>query len=154
MRKPLLRAEALIVRRTEDENGLQVLVQCDDRETFYRFPGGSVDFGETAASAIAREMMEEFDLPVNVGPLAVLAETIVSYGNRHRHDCTLLHWCELNGGEVIRELRHNEHPDVKIAWRTARQLRERPVYPDGILAFLESGASGIRHLVVRRKLDT
>jgi 8-oxo-dGTP pyrophosphatase MutT (NUDIX family) len=149
MRRPLLRAEGMILRRT-DEGELYALVQCDDREAFYRFPGGSVDFGETAAAAIMREMVEEFDLPVKVGSLAAIAETIVTYNNRHRHDCTLLHWCELGDQIEVKELRHNEHPDVKIAWRSVEQLRTRPVYPDGVLAFIESGAPGIVHLPVRR----
>jgi 8-oxo-dGTP diphosphatase len=48
LNRPLLRAEAIIIRK----DGLAVLVQCDLEESFYRFPGGSVEFGETAAEAI------------------------------------------------------------------------------------------------------
>jgi 8-oxo-dGTP pyrophosphatase MutT (NUDIX family) len=151
MRKPLLRAEGIIVRRTVA--GFDVLVQCDDRESFYRFPGGSIDFGENAAAAISREMMEEFDLPVRVGALAAVAESIIAFGSRQRHDCTLLHWCELDEVEVSEELRHNDHPDVKLTWRSERQLRQRPVYPDGIFPFIESGEPGIVHLSVRRTYD-
>lgn len=48
MNRPLLRAEALII----NEENNKVLVQCDDKETFYRFPGGTIEFGESACEAI------------------------------------------------------------------------------------------------------
>lgn len=88
MNKPLLRAEAIIIRR----DGAAVLVQCDRDETFYRFPGGTVEFGETAAEAISRELIEEFELRADIGPLACLNESIAQYDGKQRHDCTVLHW--------------------------------------------------------------
>jgi 8-oxo-dGTP diphosphatase len=91
MSKPSLRAEGIIC--TDDFS--RVLVQCDKEESFYRFPGGSIEFGETAAEAIIRELIEEFDLEVEVNTLALINESIVEYDGKKRHDCTLLHWCEL-----------------------------------------------------------
>lgn len=44
MKSPRLRAEVMIL----NEDHSKVLVQCDLSETFYRFPGGSIEFGETA----------------------------------------------------------------------------------------------------------
>src|SRR4051794_11701299 len=73
--RPLLRAEGIIVRK----DGLAVLVQCDSEESFYRFPGGGVEFGEAAAEAIKRELIEEFDLQAEIGALACLNESIVEY---------------------------------------------------------------------------
>lgn len=51
MKIPKLRAEVMIVN---DEHS-KVLVQCDENESFYRFPGGSIEFGETSKEAIIRE---------------------------------------------------------------------------------------------------
>lgn len=48
MNNIILRAEGIII----DLNNQTVLVQCDKEETFYRFPGGSIEYGETAAQAI------------------------------------------------------------------------------------------------------
>lgn len=88
MNRPLLRAEVII----KSNDGNSVLVQCDNGETYYRFPGGSVEFGETAVEAINRELIEEFKLHANTGSLACLNESIVEYDGKRRHDCTILHW--------------------------------------------------------------
>lgn len=60
MRRPLLRVEAIIM----NEDYSKALVQCDDQETFYRFPGGSIEFGETAREAIIRELLEEYVISI------------------------------------------------------------------------------------------
>ena len=44
MKSPRLRAEVMIL----NEDHSKVLVQCELSETFYRFPGGSIEFGEKA----------------------------------------------------------------------------------------------------------
>ncbi len=91
MKMPKLRAEVMIL----NENHSKVLVQCDLRETFYRFPGGSIEFGETAKEAIMRELMEEYDLKIDVQELAVVNEHIFEWNNEKGHHCTLIHWGEL-----------------------------------------------------------
>lgn len=62
MKSPRLRAEVMIL----NEDHSNVLVQCDLRETFYRFPGGYIEFGETAKEAIVRELIEEYNLKIDV----------------------------------------------------------------------------------------
>lgn len=42
MKSPRLRAEVMILNKDHSK----VLVQCDLSETFYRFPGGSIEFGK------------------------------------------------------------------------------------------------------------
>ncbi|MCQ6557294.1 NUDIX domain-containing protein [Paenibacillus mendelii] len=145
MSKPLLRAEGIIM----DENN-KVLVQCDSEESFYRFPGGTVEFRETAAHAIARELMEEFDLGVEVGKLAAVSESILEYDGIQRHDCTLIHWCKLVDEWCEKDaIWHNEHPDIKLVWRTFEQLEARPVYPEGMVDFLmECDRSRTEHRVL------
>lgn len=87
MNVPLLRAEGIIV----NEDKTEILVQCDFDESFYRLPGGSIEFGETAGEAIKRELIEEFDLALNIGQLACISESIIQYDGKRRHDCTLIH---------------------------------------------------------------
>jgi ADP-ribose pyrophosphatase YjhB (NUDIX family) len=62
----ILRAEGIIL----NDDKTKVLVQCDLEESFYRLPGGSLEFGETAADAIKWELFEEFELQLNIGELA------------------------------------------------------------------------------------
>ncbi|WP_332092008.1 NUDIX domain-containing protein [Paenibacillus sp. GYB003] len=123
MNRPLLRAEGIIVRK----DGSAVLVQCDSEESFYRFPGGGVEFGETAAEAIKRELVEEFNLQSEIGTLACLNESIVEFDGRKRHDCTILHWGSIDDTHVSDSISHSEHEGIKLTWRTVGQLKQRPL---------------------------
>ncbi len=44
MNRSVLRVEVIIY----NGDNSKVLVQCDENESFYRFPGGSIEFGEPA----------------------------------------------------------------------------------------------------------
>ena len=152
---PKLRAAGILIRenkqggRREDER--QVLVQCDEDESFYRFAGGTVEYGETAAEAIVREFMEEYDLEVKVGPLIVVNEHFFQYYGKEHHQVTLIHYCELkNGTDIPDPLWHKEHSSVKLVWRSLSQLKRRPVYPEGVYSLLEQDNPPILHLVTGR----
>ena len=80
MKSPRLRAEAMIL----NEDHSKVLVQCDENESFYRFPGGSIEFAETAKETITRELLEEYNLKVFVQELAVVNENIFEWKNEKR----------------------------------------------------------------------
>lgn len=83
MKGPQLRTEAIIL----NEDCSKVLVQCDENESFYRFPGGSIEFGETAKEAIMRELMEEYNLKVCVQELAVVNEYIFEWDREFQGCC-------------------------------------------------------------------
>ncbi len=107
MTRPRLRAEVIIV----NEEHSKVLVQCDENESFYRFPGGTIEYGETAKEAITRELLEEYNLKVFVQELAVVNEHIFDWNNEKGHHCTLIHWGTAQ--EVVtNEIRHKEHEDI------------------------------------------
>lgn len=153
---PKLRAAGVMIRDFEPGDSRhgterQVLVQCDEDESFYRFAGGTVEYGETASEAIIREFMEEYDLVVRVGPLMAVNEHFFQYYGKEHHQVTLIHHCELEQTEEIPEpLWHKEHSSVKLVWRTLSQLRRRPVYPEGIFLMLEKDYPTIAHLVTGR----
>ncbi|WP_053366468.1 NUDIX hydrolase [Bacillus sp. FJAT-27245] len=148
MNKPLLRAEGIIV----NEGKTKILVQCDLDESFYRLPGGSIEFGETAEEAIKRELIEEFDLDLDVGELACINESIVQYDGKKRHDCTLIHWCSsFNKNE--NEFIHKENPKIKLIWRAIHHLNERPFYPEGISDFITANQKSISHIKVKKNYD-
>ena len=94
MLRPMPRAEGIVLRRPSAAR-VQILVQCDADESFYRFSGGSIEFGEAASTTIVRELIEEYELEVRVGRLAAVSEAVFTYDNQVRHQVTLLHWCTL-----------------------------------------------------------
>jgi 8-oxo-dGTP diphosphatase len=156
MERPRVKALA-IIRRGGAKGAcfspapLQILVQCDDAEEFYRLPGGSIEHGETAAQAVVRELAEEFDIEAAAGPLAAVDESFYQEGGHLYHEVSLVHWCQAaDVNELPDVLPHNENRS-KAVWRTLAQLRERPLYPTGILGLLEKDdpTAPVVHLVTR-----
>ncbi|KAA0797954.1 NUDIX domain-containing protein [Bacillus sp. JAS102] len=142
MKMPKLRAEAMIVNKDHSK----VLVQCDLSETFYRFPGGSIEFGEPAKEAIIRELMEEYDLKIDVQELAVVNEHIFEWNNEKGHHCTLIHLGTVQE-MVTNEIRHKEHENIILIWKSIEELKEKPTYPEGIVSYLEENNHNIVHFV-------
>jgi 8-oxo-dGTP diphosphatase len=68
----------------------------------WEFPGGSVEFGETLAHTLRREMMEEYGVVISVGPLLDVVDHIISEEKQHWVSPTYL--CRIvEGTPQIRE---------------------------------------------------
>ncbi|MCU5329726.1 MULTISPECIES: NUDIX domain-containing protein [Bacillus] len=146
MKSPRLRAEVMIL----NEDHSNVLVQCDLRETFYRFPGGYIEFGETAKEAIVRELIEEYNLKIDVQELAVVNEHIFEWDNEKGHHCTLIHRGIVKD-RGINEIRHKEYEDIILIWKNINELKERSTYPEGIVSYLEENKRNIVHSISKNK---
>ncbi len=62
-------------------------------------PGGHVEFGESAAGALAREFLEESGLRVRVGDLALVSEGAFPTKKRWHHEINLVFHVEQVAGE-------------------------------------------------------
>ncbi|MBY0262673.1 MAG: NUDIX domain-containing protein, partial [Phycisphaerales bacterium] len=78
--------------------GSRVLLCRNLKHDYLYLPGGHVEFGESAAAALAREFLEEAALPVRVGPLALVSEGTFATKRRGHHEVNLVFHVEQTGG--------------------------------------------------------
>ncbi len=62
--------------------------------TFYRAPGGGIDFGEHSHDAVVREVMEEMQLEIRAVDTWKIVENIFTHKNKLMHEILFLTYCE------------------------------------------------------------
>lgn len=109
-------------------------------ESYWLLPGGGLDYGETMAAALEREMMEECAVRTRAGRLLFMAESLPPDRHRHIVNVTLL-------GDLLEgEPRLNESGGrlKGVAWKRRSELAGLPFFPDfkaEILRHWDSGFS-------------
>jgi 8-oxo-dGTP pyrophosphatase MutT (NUDIX family) len=63
-----------------------VLVHRATHETFWTFPGGRAEIGETSTETLVREMQEELGVAAVVGPLLWIVENFFDYEGKAWHE--------------------------------------------------------------------
>ncbi len=72
-------------------NGAPRVLLCQSRKRgYYYLPGGHVEFGETAADALRREILEEMGIPCTVGPPLQVHECAFHDGKVRRHEINIV----------------------------------------------------------------
>ncbi len=78
--------------------GSCVLLCRNVKHGYLYLPGGHVEFGESAAAAVAREFLEECGVTVRVGELALASEGVFPTKKRLHHEVNLVFHVERAGG--------------------------------------------------------
>ncbi len=109
-----------------------------DERPFWTPPGGEVEFGETLAQAVVREVREETQLDVDVGPLRY----VLDFVRPPLHAVSFYFECHLHPGAPAPAAGADpEMGDSQLIRSTRfvplRELQALVVYPEGLSDWLE-----------------
>lgn len=129
------RGDSLLVQDVGiDEHGL----------TFWRLPGGSIEFGESSQEAVEREILEEIGAELsNLEDLATV-ENIFTFHGAHGHEFVFAHEATLANGilyeEDVIQATEDDGGAFTLVWKSVNELRAQGhrMVPAGLLDVLEN----------------
>jgi 8-oxo-dGTP diphosphatase len=86
----------------------------------WEFPGGAVEFGETMAEALYREILEEYGMKIEVGPLLDIVDHILPEEGQHWISPTFI--CSPTSDEQIKPHICEPGKCTDIAWFSLDQI--------------------------------
>ncbi len=111
------------------------------QEQFYRPLGGGIEFGETGAEAVRRELMEELGAEVVEIRFIGALENIFTFNGEPGHEIVLVYDGRFaDEGLYAREVIEGEEDEglsFKAYWKPLDEFGKAPVYPNGLLDLLK-----------------
>jgi 8-oxo-dGTP pyrophosphatase MutT (NUDIX family) len=137
-----IRAVALCALRRGDE----VLVfegwDAVKQRRFLRFPGGGIEYGETAEAAVRREMREELDTEIDDVRLLGVLENHFMFEGQPGHEIVFVfeaHFPDSSRFESLDEFRMADDGGwVDVGWVATSELEdpEAPLVPEAVVGML------------------
>lgn len=127
----------------------KVLLQKDDRQTFWNMVGGRAQINESTDEAIAREIKEELGLDISNGKLMVVAENFFNWQGNNVTELLFVYHVELN--EVFVEMlegnRVVDKPEEVLKWFDVKELKNIECKPQLIYDLPNLPKTEITHII-------
>lgn len=127
-------------------SGELLVFEYDDgtaEETFYRPPGGGIQFGEAAADAVEREFAEELGWDVRAGDRLAVLENRFTFDGTDGHEYAFCYPVEPRDETVYEEeefvATETSGKEYRVTWKPLDAFRGEgpPLYPEGLLSVVE-----------------
>lgn len=121
----------LVARGRDSSNGA----------SFYRPLGGGIDFGETGAEAIVREIDEELGAAIGAPRYLGALESIFSYRGKPRHELLLIFDADFLDREIYQRERivaQEGERRIIARWLAPAEMHDAPLVPEGLTDLLQS----------------
>ena len=132
-----------------------VLVHRAVHETFWTFPGGRAEVGETSEETLKREMVEELGAEVKVGRLLWAVENFFRYEERDWHELGFYYLMELpesfpfHPTEIVHRIVDTHELEFKWVKATRDSLKALDIPPYFIADEIEDLPISPKHVVWR-----
>jgi 8-oxo-dGTP diphosphatase len=120
---------------------------CMNRKHGYTYlPGGHIEFAEPAGEALRREMLEECNEDVRVGPLLLTHEETFKGPKRTHHEINMVFHMELTRAATESPNPINSAEDhIGFVWVDLAELIDIDLRPQSMKAWLMSGGGVDEH---------
>ena len=132
-----------------------VLVHRAVHETFWTFPGGRAEVGETSEETLKREMVEELGAEVKVGRLLWAVENFFRYEERDWHELGFYYLMELpesfpfHSTDIVHRIVDTHELEFKWVKATRDSLKALDIPPYFIAGEIEDLPMSPKHVVWR-----
>lgn len=115
-----------------ERDGRYLLLKADfDAGTRYVLPGGGIEFGESYAAAVEREVEEETGLDVEAGDVVDAYTFTATFDGAERHVCAVVLACDPGPSAVDVSGNVDDEPLSGHVWATPSEARSLPL-ADGL----------------------
>lgn len=130
----------------------KVLIHRAENEPFWSLPGGRGEFFELSKNTLAREMMEELKVPVDVGRLLWIAENFYDNLTRRYHELAWYYHMTLPDSIGPSErpepfLGDDNGVPVEFRWHPIDQLHNLIVQPRFLIEGLRKLPQTVQHVI-------
>ena len=128
----------------------KVLIHKAEFDNFWALPGGACEFNEDSKTALKREMKEELNADIEVGPLLWLVENFFEHEGKPWHEIGLYYHFNFIGPseqfylknefDGIESLYNKENKNYKLLykWLPLSQIHSHNIKPDFLLQGLSN----------------
>ena len=128
-----------IVRAYIESDGKVLLCKNKEKENWY-FPGGHIEFGESATDALVREVREELGAVATITQFLGASENVFGEGKNRTQEINLVFAATFDLDEDLKSL----EPHLEFGWFAPEEVGDMLIYPttlrDALIAQRGTGA--------------